>query len=109
MLTRGALEPLLREGSELKHVSDQPTPMTADTRWIACMSLLRHCWEPDQPCHMRMATSSQTLSESVFGTRLSRRRPDHRLIALHWQGNTEHEQNSYYAKGRSFQFKEFEA
>ena len=34
------------------------------------------------------------------------RRPQHRLIALHWQGNTEHE-HSLYSRGRSLRFQEW--
>ena len=33
------------------------------------------------------------------------RKPHHRLIALHWQGNPEHEQ-SLYSRGRSMRFQE---
>ena len=34
------------------------------------------------------------------------RKPHHRLIALHWQGNPEHEQ-SLYSRGRSMRFQEW--
>ena len=34
-----------------------------------------------------------------------RRKPNHQLIALHWQGNPEHE-HSLYSRGRSFPFHE---
>ena len=109
MLTRGALGPLLREGSDLKQVSDQPTQITSDTRWIACMSLLRHCWEPDQPMPHADGYINSDPKRNYSWSKALQRRPDHRLVALHWQGNTDHERNSFYARGRSFQFKEFKA
>lgn len=37
---------------------------------------------------------------------LLRRKPQHRLIALHWQGNPEHE-HSLYSRGRSLPFHEW--
>ena len=109
MLTRGALGPLLNEGSALTQVIDTPTPVRSDTRWIACMSLLRHCWNPDQPIPYADGYIKSDPERIRFWNKTLRRRPDHRLIAVHWQGNPDHEQHSFYAKGRSFRFKEFKA
>jgi len=109
MLTNSALGPLLREGSGLMQVMDQPTPVQVGARWIGCMSLLRHCWKPGNPMPHANGYITPGPDRIRYWKKELQRRRDHRLVALHWQGNPEHEKNSYYAKGRSFTFEEFKA
>lgn len=109
LLSQPALVPLLRDGIGLRQVVDQiecDQWAKLDPIWVPLLNLLpalqgRELWAPFSSGYLRVeAERIQQWST------LLRRKPKHRLIALHWQGNPEHE-HSLYSRGRSLPFNHF--
>ena len=106
LLSQPALVPLLRDGIGLRQVVDQiecDQWAKLDPIWVPLLNLLpalqgRELWAPFSSGYLRVeAERIQQWST------LLRRKPKHQLIALHWQGNPEHE-HSLYSRGRSLPF-----
>jgi hypothetical protein len=103
-----ALVAFLQAGSALRHVTDQidSEAITPATRWCPLMSL---------PHRLGIVSSNIPFSHSYlkadpdrvaqWGFQLGRR-AGHRLVALHWQGNPNHE-GSLYSRGRSMRFEQW--
>lgn len=103
-----ALVALLQEGSALSHVVDRldPPDLRPGSRWVPLMSLTPLLL----PNPQRIPYASGYLRPdpqrvAAWGQRLQRR-PQRRLIALHWQGNPGHE-GSLYSRGRSMAFRDW--
>ena len=104
LLSQPALVPLLRDGIGLRQVVDQiecDQWAKLDPIWVPLLNLLpalqgRELWAPFSSGYLRVeAERIQQWST------LLRRKPKHQLIALHWQGNPEHEHCSTREDDRS--------
>ena len=106
LLCQPALVPLLRDTAGLKEVvsklevdswaNRQPT-------WLPLLDLLptlksQELWAPFSSGYINIEDK-----RVQKWTKNLQRKPGHRLIALHWQGNPGHE-NSLYSRGRSIPF-----
>ncbi|MCP9775635.1 glycosyltransferase family 9 protein [Cyanobium sp. WAJ14-Wanaka] len=106
LLCQPTLVPLLREGSDLQHVEaalDAEKLQPEQPNWLPLLDL-----PACLGCNPREIAHSQGYLRADPGRisrwhRLLQRRPGHRLIALHWQGNPSHEK-SLYSRGRSMDF-----
>ena len=106
LLSQQALVPLLRESSALQHVEaalcgDAWKPQRP--RWLPLLDL---------PASLGCSPSTIPYSSGYLQAEPRRvadwrarlqRRANHRLVALHWQGNPNHE-HSLYSRGRSMRF-----
>ena len=113
LICQEPLVQLLAQCSELDQVVKKNDEILKDARaerdgqlWCPLMSL-------PYRCHLDPATLKQKgpylrlPPEAVEHWRFKlRRRPGHRLIGVHWQGNPRHE-GSLYSKGRSMPFAAF--
>jgi len=106
-LTRKELVPLIQEGSEITNVCSGVKNLPKETQWVPIMNLIPMFWKQEEKA--KHATEYLDIREERVKKweYLLRKEPKKALIALHWQGNPEHEKNSFYAKGRSMMFKEF--
>ncbi len=107
LFCQSALVQLLQEQSELEEVFDDCPTSTFQpgSRWCPLMSLphrlgLNNLNIPFSNGYMQVDPTRK----AIWQQRLQRR-PGHRLIGLHWQGNPKHEQK-IYSLGRSFPFRE---
>ena len=106
LLSQAALVPLLRDGVGLRQVVDQiECDQWAKRKpiWLPLLNLLpalqrRELWAPFSSGYL--SVEAERIKQ---WSTLLRRKPKHRLIALHWQGNPEHE-HSLYSRGRSLPF-----
>ena len=103
LLSPEALAPLLRTSNALGAISLMLGVHGPGVRWCPLMSL---------PDRLRLTPEAIPLADGYltaepervqFWKERLRRRPNHRLIALHWQGNPTFEQK-LYTKGRSMPF-----
>lgn len=103
LLSPEALAPLLRSSSKLGEISLMLGIHGPGVRWCPLMSL---------PHRLQLTPGAIPLAEGYlkadpqriqFWKERLRRRPNHRLIALHWQGNPTFEQK-LYSRGRSMPF-----
>ena len=109
LLCQTPLVELLRDAVGLRQVNDRLDLEEQQKRnpvWLPLMNLapLMGCINgkiPFQDCYVR--ANADLIAE--WRQRLQRK-PQHRLIALHWQGNPEHE-HSLYSRGRSLPFREW--
>ncbi|QNJ01764.1 TPR repeat family protein [Synechococcus sp. PROS-U-1] len=105
LFCQSALIPLLQKQTDLQNVIDN-CPISifqAGSRWCPLMSLphrlgINQHSIPYKSGYIEVDAKRQ----SLWRQRL-KRKPGHRLIGLHWQGNAEHEQK-IYSIGRSFPF-----
>jgi len=103
-----ALVPLLQEGSALGHVVDRldPPDLVPCSRWVPLMSLTPLLLpDPQRIPYAGGYLDTDPQRVAAWGERLQRR-PNRRLIALHWQGNPGHE-GSLYSRGRSMAFSDW--
>lgn len=109
LLSQPKLVPLLRNSVGLKHVIDKiETEKWANRQpiWLPLLDLLpslqtEKLWSPYSDGYMQIKTEKiKQWSE------LLKRKPKKRLVALHWQGNPEHEK-SLYTRGRSLPFEKY--
>ncbi|NBU70104.1 MAG: glycosyltransferase [Bacteroidetes bacterium] len=103
-----ALVSLLQEGSGLGQVVDRldPPDLVPGSRWVPLMSLTPLLLpDPQQIPYAGGYLRPDPQRVAAWGERLQRR-PDRRLIALHWQGNPSHE-GSLYSRGRSMAFSDW--
>jgi len=102
LFSQPALVPLLQESSDLGSVSSSAASELFDgqTLWCPLLSL---------PHRLGLHANNIPMPEGYLrpdSTRVERwrqtlqRKPQHRLVALHWQGNPKHE-GSLYSRGRS--------
>ena len=108
LFCQSALVPLLQEQTYLHEVFNecQPKTFTSNSRWCPLMSLAHRLEIRKDNIPLAAGYIQRSRSrEHLWKNRLQRKK-NHRLIALHWQGNTEHEQK-IYSLGRSFTFTEF--
>ena len=109
VLCQPPLVELLRDAVGLQQVNDRLDLIEQQQRnpaWLPLMNLapLMGCIKnkiPFPDCYVR--ANADLIAE--WRHRLQRK-PKHRLIALHWQGNPEHE-HSLYSRGRSLPFHEW--
>ena len=106
VLSQSPLVELLREETGLQKVDDHLDLEEQQQRnpvWLPLMNLapLMSCLNQNIPFTGGYLRANTALI-AEWQKRL-KRRPNHRLIALHWQGNPEHE-HSLYSRGRSLQF-----
>ena len=107
LLSQEALVPLLRDSVGLNKVVGQlETSRWAELRpiWLPLLDLLptlqpRELWAPFSTGYLQVE-----LERIEQWSTLLQRKPGQRLIALHWQGNPNHE-HSLYSQGRSLPFK----
>lgn len=101
-----ALIPLLQEGTKLDTVTAKVAPDTfaaGATRWCPLLSVpgrirLNHARISHAEGYLHLDPHRVRQWKDRLG-----RRPGHRLVALHWQGNPKHEK-SLYSRGRSMPF-----
>ena len=108
VLSQPPLVNLLRDGVGLQQVDDRIDLAEQQKRnplWMPLMNLapLMGCMNKDIP-YPGGYIKANTNAIAYWRQRLQRK-PDHLLIALHWQGNPEHE-NSLYSRKRSLPFSE---
>jgi len=103
-----ALVPLLQESSALGQVVDRldPPDLVPGSRWVPLMSLTPLLLpDPKRIPYASGYLRPDPQRVAAWGKRLQRR-PNRRLIALHWQGNPGHE-GSLYSRGRSMAFSDW--
>ena len=104
-----ALVPLLQRYSSLDQVTAEINSEVLGEEghlWCPLMSLPNRC-DLDPTTLKQTGPYLQLPMEAVERWRLRlKRKPGHRLIGLHWQGNPNHE-SSLYSRGRSMAFSEF--
>tara|TARA_B100000674_G_scaffold495283_1_gene522232 strand:+ start:257 stop:1435 length:1179 start_codon:yes stop_codon:yes gene_type:complete len=107
LFCQSALVPLLQEQTALNEVFDECPPMTftINSRWCPLMSLAHWLQLTERNIPLAGGYICHNPSRQQRWTQQLQRKPGHRLIALHWQGNSEHEQK-IYSLGRSFSFNE---
>ena len=107
LFCQSALIPLLKEQTALNEVFDEcpPTTFKANSRWCPLMSLAHRLQLTERNIPLAAGYMQHNSSRQQRWKQQLQRKPDHRLIALHWQGNSEHEQK-IYSLGRSFSFNE---
>ena len=76
--------------------------------WLPLLDLLpalqaRELWAPFSSSYLQIGTE-----HIQRWSKLLQRKPGQKLIALHWQGNPEHE-HSLYSRGRSLPFERLQA
>ena len=106
LLSQPALVPLLRDAIGLKNVIDQlESEQWAELQpnWLPLLDLLptlqaRELWAPFSNGYIKIEAERVQRWSALL-----QRKPGHRLIALHWQGNPNHE-HSLYSRGRSLPF-----
>ena len=109
VLSQSPLVGLMRNAVGLHQVNDCLDLQEQQQRnpvWLPLMNLapLMCCVKDEIPFpDIYIRVSSDLITE--WKQRL-KRKPQHRLIALHWQGNPEHE-HSLYSRGRSLEFHEW--
>ena len=109
VLSQSPLIELLRDAVGLRQVVDRLDLEEQQQRnplWLPLMNLapLMGCNNYKAPYPGGYAQASAS-SIAEWSQRL-RRKPKRRLVALHWQGNPEHE-HSLYSRGRSLPFHEW--
>ena len=109
VLSQPPLVDLLRDAVGIRQVDDYLDLKEQQQRnpiWLPLMNLapLMGC-STDKIPYSEGYVRTNTDSIAQWQQRL-KRKPNHRLIALHWQGNPEHEQ-SLYSRGRSLPFTEW--
>ena len=106
LLSQPPLVELLREAIGLRQVEDRldlEEQKQRNPQWLPLMNLapLMGCTNKNIPFPGGyVQANSVSVNE---WRRLLQRKPQHQLIALHWQGNSEHE-HSLYSRGRSLPF-----
>ena len=107
LFCQSALIPLLHEQTALNEVFDEFTPTTfaTNSRWCPLMSLAHRMDLTEKNIPLAGGYIQHNSSLEQEWKQKLQRKPNHRLIALHWQGNSEHEQK-IYSLGRSFSFNE---
>tara|TARA_B100000674_G_C37975050_1_gene978887 strand:+ start:3280 stop:4458 length:1179 start_codon:yes stop_codon:yes gene_type:complete len=105
LFCQSALIPLLREQSDLNEVVDKCTAskFTSETLWCPLMSLAERLRIGTKNIPLAQGYIHRSRSRERLWRKKLKRKKGHRLIALHWQGNEEHEQK-LYSLGRSFAF-----
>ena len=106
VLSQSPMVELLRNAIGLRQVEDRLDLEEQQKRnplWLPMMNLapLMGCTTDKIP-HSDGYLQADSDAIGEWKTRLQRK-PDHQLIAIHWQGNPEHEQ-SIYSRGRSLPF-----
>ena len=106
LLSQPPLVQLLRDAVGLRQVDDHldlEEQQRRNPQWLPLMNLapLMGCIDDRIPFPRNYLLAS-TDSIARWRQKLDRK-PNHRLIALHWQGNSQHEQ-SLYSRGRSLPF-----
>lgn len=105
-LAREELIPLIREGTEITNVYSGVQNLPTQTQWIPIMNLIPMFWRPGEKVRYARKYLDIKKERVKEWEHLLRRDQNKALVALHWQGNPEHEKNSFYAKGRSMMFHE---
>ena len=96
-----ALRPLLEEGSALGPFAAMlQGQQGADTLWCPLMSLPQRLQLKAETIPLAHGYLRADPERVAHWKRILQRRPQHRLIALHWQGNPRFER-SLYTQGRS--------
>ena len=111
LLSQPALVPLLRDAVGLKQVVGQLDSDSWTNRqpiWLPLLNLLpalqpQKLWAPFSKGYLQI--EAERIQQWSC---LLKRAPGKRLIALHWQGNPNHE-HSLYSRGRSLPFKRLQA
>lgn len=105
-LAREELIPLIREGTEITNVCSGVKNLPTQTQWVPIMNLIPMFWKPGEKAKHAKKYLDVKKARVEKWKYLLKRDTDKALIALHWQGNPEHERHSFYAKGRSMMFRE---
>lgn len=105
LLCQPALVGLLLNSTELRLVEPYRSPRPGDQgwRWAPLLSLPQRMGILEPPwCHASgyLEVSGELTHRQALWRRRLQKRPGHRLIGLHWQGNPKHE-DSLYTRGRS--------
>tara|TARA_B100000674_G_C37878064_1_gene932949 strand:- start:641 stop:1456 length:816 start_codon:yes stop_codon:yes gene_type:complete len=108
VLSQPPLVELLRDSMGLRQVADRLDLEEQQLRnplWLPLMNLapLMGCIDKKIP-YPGGYIKAEPNAIAEWGEKL-RRKPQHQLIAIHWQGNPEHE-HSLYSRGRSLLFKQ---
>jgi len=98
------LNTLIREGTNITSIGNKVQIMR-NMSWIPAMSLIplisKRRTEISGKKYITCNKERQKHWKKLLGKQKGKI-----LVAIHWQGNPKHEENSYYAKGRSFRLKE---
>ncbi len=109
LLSQPKLVEFLRESSALKRVEshlDCKTELLKNPLWIPLLSLPLAMGCTRQSIPHSGSYLKVNIDEIRKWKKLMKTKQNHRLVALHWQGNAEHEK-SLYSRGRSMQFKDW--
>ena len=111
LLSQPALVPLLRDAVGIKQVKSQITKLEWEGRkplWLPLLDLFTVLRAHEQWSLFRTSYLKIKKEQIHKWGAILKRNPKKRLIALHWQGNPEHE-HSLYSRGRSIPFKKLKA
>ena len=107
LFCQSALIPLIREQTAINEVIDECSQAnwTEKTLWCPLMSLPHRLRLTDKEIPLTGGYIQNNPTRQRWWNEQLQRKPGHRLIALHWQGNPDHE-HKIYSLGRSFPFRE---